>query len=155
MLLQTQQSGFARESLGRLADDRQVKLFFDFGLNAGIAFQITDDLLDIIGDEKRIGKTIGSDADKHKPTLAVIHLLNSVDKSGRGKLIESYLDGDNFKDKRETLIEMLKKTGSLEYASKQAQKYVSNAIRALNSLPQSQMKKTLIETAKFMTNRTN
>ncbi len=135
------------------ADEKQAKLFSDFGLNAGIAFQITDDLLDIIGDEKRTGKTIGSDAEKHKPTLAVIHLLDSIEKLERQKLIKTYLDGDNSKKTRETFTEMLKTTGSLEYAAKQAQNYISKAIQSMDSLPQSQAKKALIETAKFMADR--
>ncbi|MBN2588781.1 MAG: polyprenyl synthetase family protein [Sedimentisphaerales bacterium] len=134
-------------------DENQAKLFSDFGLNAGIAFQITDDLLDIVGDEKRTGKTVGKDADKHKPTLAVIHLLNSVNESAREELIETYLNDDN--EKKEEFIEKLKNTGSLEYASKQAQKYVLKAIQALDLLPQNQTKHTLIETAKFMANRTS
>ena len=137
------------------ADEEQAKLFSDYGLNAGIAFQITDDLLDIVGDEKRTGKTIGCDADKHKPTLAVIHLLNSVENPKREELISNYLDGDDDKDKRQTFIKMLKDSGSLEYASKQAQKYVSNAIQELESLPPNQTKITLIETARFMADRTS
>ena len=137
------------------ADMEQAKYFSDFGLNAGIAFQITDDLLDIVGDEKRTGKTTGKDADKHKPTLAVIHLLNSVGDSKRDELIKTYLDGDINKEKRQTFINMLKDSGSLEYASKRAQKYVDTAIQSLGSLPQKQTKNSLIEIAKFMANRTS
>ena len=134
------------------ANKRQAKILSDYGLNAGIAFQITDDLLDITGDEKRTGKTTGSDAEKHKPTLAVIHLLKTVDQKTRTKLIKTYLNGNY---KQESFIEMLKKSGSLEYAQKQAQKYVAKAINTLKKLPQSEAKNALIETAKFMTNRTS
>jgi geranylgeranyl pyrophosphate synthase len=134
------------------ANRQQVKILSDFGLNAGIAFQITDDLLDITGDEKRTGKTTGSDAEKHKPTLAVIHLLKTVDQKDRTKLIKTYLNGDY---KQESFIEMLTKSGSLEYAQKQAQKYVAKAINTLKKLPQTEAKNALIETSEFMTNRTS
>ncbi|MBN1972926.1 MAG: polyprenyl synthetase family protein [Sedimentisphaerales bacterium] len=137
------------------SDDKQAKLFADFGLNAGIAFQITDDLLDITGDEKQTGKTPGRDVDKRKPTLAVIHLLNTVDKLKRDELINTYLESDISKSKRKMFIEMLKDSGCLEYASNQAQKYVSRAIHALDELPESRTKDALIETAKFMADRTS
>ena len=60
------------------ADESQVQSLSEFGLNAGIAFQITDDLLDIVGNEKDTGKTSGNDLDQRKLTLAVIHLLRTV-----------------------------------------------------------------------------
>lgn len=135
------------------AGEETANLFSDFGLNAGIAFQITDDLLDIIGDEKRTGKTTGSDADKHKPTLAVIHLLNSVDKSKKEELIEAFPGSHNSPKTRKTFIELLKNAGSIDYAANQSQRYISKAIHSLDTIPQSQAKSTLIETANFMANR--
>ena len=73
------------------ASETQVRSLACFGLNAGIAFQITDDLLDIIGDESKTGKTLGSDVDKNKLTLAVIHLLRTVDEREKSAVINSYL----------------------------------------------------------------
>ena len=64
------------------ADKEQSRRLADFGLNFGIAFQLADDLTDLTGDENRSGKTTGRDIDKHKPTLALIHLLSiSTDSS--------------------------------------------------------------------------
>ena len=124
------------------AHEHQATLFSEFGLNAGIAFQIADDLLDIIGDEKTTGKTIGSDADKHKPTLAVIHFRRSDLAARHSKSRVTNIP-----------VSELKKAGSLEYASIQAQKYVSLAIGALDSIQQCNAKSALIETAKFMADR--
>ena len=73
------------------ATEAELRLLTDFGLNAGIAFQIADDLLDIIGDESKTGKTIGRDAAKNKPTLAIIHLLTAVDEGDTSAIIDSYL----------------------------------------------------------------
>ena len=135
------------------ADDSQIKLFSEFGLNAGIAFQIKDDLLDITGDEKKTGKTSGRDVNKNKPTLAVIHLLGNLDKSDREKIIKSYFEENDSVSDKNTLIDILKSNGSLEYAANKAQQYVSNAIASLEKLPENPAKKALIETAKFMANR--
>lgn len=101
----------------------------NFGLNAGIAFQITDDLLDLVGDEGRTGKTVGSDVDKNKLTLPVIHLLRVADDSEREEVynVLNIADGGG----RGKLLKMLRSHGSFEYAHKQAQEFVTKAVHAL------------------------
>jgi len=133
-----------------------VQSLADFGLNVGIAFQITDDLLDIIGSESKTGKTLGSDADKNKLTLAVIHLLRTAGKREKSAVISSlslkrktqYAIRNTQYDK-EALVGMLKTCGSLEYAHGRAQEFVTKAIQALADLSQGDAKDALIETARF------
>ena len=134
--------------------EAQVQSLAAFGLNAGIAFQITDDLLDIVGDESKTGKTLGSDADKNKLTLAVIHLLRAVDEKEKNAVINSYLERKNTDYDKAALMEMLGSYGSLEYAHNRAQEFVAGAVRALAGLQESDAKKALIETARFMASRT-
>ena len=133
----------------------QTQALTEFGLNAGIAFQITDDLLDLVGDESKTGKRLGSDVNKHKLTLAVIHLLRSVDEMEKNVLISSYLKGKSAQYDRDTLVKMLDRYGSLEYAHNRAQEFVAAAIRALSEsgLKESRAKDALITTAKFMAER--
>ncbi len=59
-----------------------------FGTSMGIAFQIQDDLLDLVGDERIVGKTLGRDLDKGKLTLPVIYCLQSAQPRERGEIIE-------------------------------------------------------------------
>ena len=127
------------------AGEKQVQSLAEFGLNAGIAFQITDDLLDIIGDENKTGKTLGSDVSKHKLTLAVIHLLGVVDDPAPIRQSLSSIGSG--------LAEMLSRYGSLEYARGRAQEFVVKAVEALAGLKESDAKSALIETAKFMASR--
>lgn len=54
------------------ADANSCKILFDFGLNLGMAFQITDDLTDILGAEKDTGKTAGRDFENKIPTLPIL-----------------------------------------------------------------------------------
>lgn len=130
--------------------ETQLKSLSQFGLNAGIAFQITDDLLDITGDEIKTGKTLGSDVDKNKLTLAVIHLLKAVDESEKNAIISTLsAEGEN----KIAFTKMLMSYGSLEYAFSRAQEFVTKATAALADLKDSDAKKALIETAKFMANR--
>ncbi|MHC4543845.1 MAG: polyprenyl synthetase family protein [Planctomycetota bacterium] len=162
------------------ASETQIESLADFGLNAGIAFQITDDLLDIIGDEGETGKTPGSDIDTNKLTLAVIHLLKAVDEREKSTLINSYLANPvknsktnnmmlrgelsnvvnreaclerNTTCEMENLVEMLGRLGSLDYAHSRAQEFVTKALDALTDLKGSEAKDALIETAKFLGQR--
>ena len=141
------------------ADEAQARSLADFGLNTGIAFQITDDLLDIIGDESKTGKTPGSDIDNNKLTLAVIHLLKAVDKREKRAVInlymvnrEAFLERDTGCEK-ESLAEKLVRLGSLEYAHRRAQEFVTKALDALTDLKEGEAKDALIETAKFIGRR--
>lgn len=132
------------------ATDTRVESLARFGLNAGIAFQITDDLLDITGDESRTGKTSGSDVDKSKLTLATIHLLGQVDETEKPAIINGL---NAAQQGRDTLPEMLRSYGSLEYAQNQAQQFVAKAVKALAGFKDSDAKQALIETAKFAADR--
>jgi octaprenyl-diphosphate synthase len=135
------------------ASESQAQSLADFGLNAGIAFQITDDLLDIVGDESKTGKTLGSDVDKHKLTLALIHLLKAVDEKEKNTIINSFLDRKETQYDKKALLEILGRHGSLEYARSRAREFAAAAKQALAILKQSDAKDALIETAEFMTDR--
>lgn len=50
------------------ADDNQLENITKYSKNIGLSFQIVDDILDIIGDESKLGKKVGSDIDNHKST---------------------------------------------------------------------------------------
>lgn len=60
------------------ASEREVERIEKCAYNVGIAFQIQDDILDIVGDEKELGKPIGSDEKNHKQTYVT---LNGMEKS--------------------------------------------------------------------------
>ncbi|OHB62985.1 MAG: hypothetical protein A2Y76_03670 [Planctomycetes bacterium RBG_13_60_9] len=132
------------------ADEGQIDTLARFGLLAGVAFQITDDLLDIAGDENATGKTSHSDLAKNKLTLAVIHLLRTVDRTRKAD-VSAILESPD--GSRRDLIDMLARHGSLQYAREHAQDYVAKATQVLDSLTPCSAKAALIETARFMANR--
>jgi len=129
----------------------QIEAASSYGLHAGIAFQIMDDVLDITGDEGRMGKRAQSDFDNSKPTLAIIHLLGTArarEREAIHRMLKSPADS-----KRE-LAAMLARNGSLEYARQRACHYVGKAIEAIKALPAGEARDALVETARLMADRT-
>lgn len=135
------------------ATDKIADSLAVYGLNLGIAFQIIDDLLDIIGNEEIMGKNTGTDINKHKITLAIIHLLSISDAQER-KNLERKLDSLTLdKSCRTRVVEMLNLNGSVEYVSNKARDFTRKAISALDIIKDSQAKKDLITIAGFGANR--
>ncbi len=65
------------------AQEEDIRNMEKVGLNLGLAFQIKDDILDVVGDEAKLGKSIGRDLEKHKSTYpALIGLEASIEKVG-------------------------------------------------------------------------
>ena len=131
------------------AQSEQTDAMARFGLNTGIAFQITDDILDIVGDEKNTGKTGGSDFDANKLTLPVIHLLATLPDERRRDFIEQHLNADS----PAIVRRKLDSSQSLDYARKLAQKYTAKAIQSLNRIDDGLARTALVETARFIEGR--
>src|SRR5436189_1071363 len=70
------------------ADERVIDQMDGFGRDLGIAFQIADDLLDVLGEERTTGKSLGTDFEKQKPTLPVIRALELATPADREELLE-------------------------------------------------------------------
>jgi len=136
-----------------LAQDRedQIEAASRYGLHSGVAFQIMDDVLDIAGDERRMGKESQSDFDRSKPTLAVIHLLESVGAKERDHIIALLKTPARSKSE---LAAMLAQNGSMEYARRRAEQYVAMAVHALEALPAGEARGALADTARLMADRT-
>jgi octaprenyl-diphosphate synthase len=129
----------------------QVEVLGQFGLHAGVAFQIADDLLDVTGSEDTTGKTAQSDLAQNTVTLAVIHLLQAVAASERGA-VHAMLEAPD--TSRGRLAEVLTRHGSLQYARERAAQYAAQATASLAALPAGPARDTLSELARFMVQRT-
>ena len=103
-----------------------LELLYNIGKNLGVAFQIQDDLFEIFGDEKVIGKSLGSDIASNKKTPLAI-LAKNKDKMRWEKLVDEY-DGKNLDNIRKFLIE----SGVKNKVDKIAFDYFSNAYDSLS-----------------------
>lgn len=130
------------------ADEKTSRAFYDYGMNLGRAFQIMDDLLDLLGEEALVGKTLGSDIEKGKPTLPLIHHLQHAHGEARARALEVARGGD-----RKALIDLLHATESFKYAAGQANAYVQAAKNAVATLPAGEMRELLHDVADFVLSR--
>ena len=113
------------------ADDSTVKSFAMFGEKLGIAFQIVDDILDLVGEEDVAGKTLGTDIIEGKLTLPMIHYLrsaNSTDVDGMLSLLKR-------EDKPVSLILEISKrlceSKAIDSAKQEASRLIESALKHL------------------------
>ncbi len=133
------------------AEEAVVSALRDFGENAGIAFQIMDDLLDLAGDEASVGKSLGRDHTTGTLTLPLIHGLARARGETRNLLLEC-LARETPSD-RHRLRTLLHESESLDYALEVAERHVDEARRKLESVPPGDAKTTLSTMADFILQR--
>ena len=133
------------------AEPNIVTAMQQYGLSAGIAFQIIDDVLDIVGDPGQVGKTLGLDVIHGKPTLPTIHALAHANKNTI-RDIRDVLSGKQA-GHRDALGTLLAETGSIDYAVTKAQHYVTDALKQLELLSPSTARTSLTALAKYIVRR--
>jgi len=122
-----------------------------FGYRLGVAFQIADDLLDVVGDEQTVGKSLGTDLVKQKPTLPLIRLLSQVDGAGRDEVMAAL--SESGKPRRETLAPWFAQCDAVQYAREMALQYSREAAAQLASLPAGAARQSLEGLAAYTVGR--
>jgi octaprenyl-diphosphate synthase len=127
------------------ADDAVCAALARFGSGLGIAFQIQDDLLDLIGDPAILGKPLGQDLEKGKLTLPIIDHLARADQAERGETLNLIMRGGsgNVASLRVRLME----SGAVARTFDAAREFVAQARRELPRLPEGPARDLLGELA--------
>ena len=129
------------------ASPKVVAAMDEFGRLTGMGFQLQDDVIDLITPEKVSGKKQGGDLIEGKKTLIIIHAIaNNVPVSVFGKK-------EATAEQISQSISILQKSGSIEYARSRAEEMVAQGKKALQVLPDSDAKTTMLELADFMVRR--
>lgn len=144
----------ARHASGLECSDDAARRMFDFGLRLGSAFQIQDDLLDLLGAAQVVGKPVGRDLEKGKLTLPAIHHLAHVDPARRGESERLFRDGAITPKGRAAIGRALERTGSVEYARAAAAGLVGEARTLLTGLPETGARSSLEALAGAVISRT-
>ncbi|MCM3633069.1 MULTISPECIES: polyprenyl synthetase family protein [Paenibacillus] len=126
---------------------------YRYGYNVGMAFQIRDDLLDLYGTEKQIGKPPGSDIRQGNITLPVILALQ--DEAVREPLLQEikriHSEGDGADTSK--AIHYIRRSEGSQLADELANRYIAKALAVLEQLPANSARKSLTEIAHFVGKR--
>lgn len=128
---------FSLEAGARLggASEATVAGIAALGAPLGMAFQIRDDVLDLTGDAKTLGKPVGGDVRTGKRTLMVAHALqNAADPKRLVAILDKPTEETTEAEVLEA-IRILERAGSIEFAKKTAERYLVETKSALAAIP--------------------
>ena len=112
-------------------------IFAGFGRNLGLAFQIFDDILDLVGSSDVTGKTLGTDLLNQKPTLPLIHYLETAGSRNREEML-LVLSRSGFGERDAVWVkEVLERSGAVEHARRHAFGLVAEASALLEPFAES------------------
>ncbi|MEZ4600398.1 MAG: polyprenyl synthetase family protein [Syntrophotaleaceae bacterium] len=124
-----------------------------FGLNIGLAFQLVDDALDYVAEEKVFGKIPGHDLAEGKMTLPLIHALANCSPKEKGRITE-IVTGETMEEADLSYaMDLIRRTGGLEYSWQRAEELVGQAKSRLNIFSESPEKSALFELADYVVTR--
>lgn len=132
------------------ADALLVQEMEQFGRELGIAFQITDDLLDVLGEESVTGKSLGSDLAQQKPTLPVLLGLTRAEPTQRQQLLAWLQEPQAANGSVKRLLEEL---GAIEETRRQAREFARRAERRLEHLAPSPAREVLAALCELVVSR--
>ncbi|MBM4174577.1 MAG: polyprenyl synthetase family protein [Ignavibacteria bacterium] len=137
------------------APDSIVSSLSNYGKNLGLAFQIQDDLLDMKGDNRKFGKTLGSDLTEGKKTFLLLSALQRAKGKDSDKLTQLIKNKGIRAELVDTYFEIYKKYKIDILAKEFIQKYVEKAVNSLNSITDSVHKDFLNRFANQLLYRTH
>lgn len=136
--------------LGRAADETEEGLA-QYGMHVGTAFQLIDDVLDYSGDLHQTGKNLGDDLNEGKPTLPLIYAMRNGSPA-QAKTVRHAIEQGGRED-FQAVLEAITATGALDYARAQAGREAAAACAAIERLPNSKYRDSLLQLAEFAVNR--
>jgi geranylgeranyl pyrophosphate synthase len=125
----------------------------DYGINLGMAFQIVDDILDVVGDAARLGKPPGTDVREGNVTLVTIHALNdgsAIDVRALERLVRKRRKQEQDVQRA---LSLLRDSGAVEKARMDALAYGQLAKKSLDPIADSDAKANMIRLVDYVVSR--
>lgn len=135
------------------AGEAEINALSEFGDSIGLAFQIQDDLLDVIADEKELGKPVGSDIRKKKKSIIMVYALNNLKGDARKNLLGLLDAGAKDDTAVADAIKVLNESGSIDYAKNLVKDMADEGKKKLDMISESESKKALLDVADYIISR--
>ncbi len=141
---------------GRLAEvsEDKIKALKNFGYYLGLGFQMTDDILDYMGNPEITGKKNGTDLFEGKLTLPVIKTLEKTNDSEKNIIAEIFKKKERNDDDLKVLKDIMIKYDIEKISEKTADEYINKSLNSLNVFEDNDYRKALIALALAMVGRT-
>lgn len=134
-------------------DTDKISALRDFGTDIGCAFQIIDDTLDYIADEKDWGKSLGKDIEEGKLTLPLIVTLGRCQPEERSFIEKIIQERINSKEELKKVATLVNQYGGISYAISRASQFIQSGKKALESYPNGESRETMFVLADFVLER--
>ena len=134
--------------------ETQIEGLRNYGLDTGLAFQIQDDLLNLIGKTESTKKGFRDDITEGKRTLVVVHSLSHLDGVKRERLVELLSSHTKVEADLNEAVQIMEEAGSIDYARNYAENLTSIAKnRLIDMIAPSPSRDMLISMADWFVNR--
>lgn len=131
----------------------QIVQMHTFGNEFGLAFQITDDLLDFIGNENTLGKPIGNDVREKKITLPLIRAMDNCQNGEAKKIHVKVRNGVKTEEDWQEILSFVHRYRGVETAREEAQAYAKSALKYLDGIQRSEAREALTLAAQHVVRR--
>lgn len=136
-----------------VTDDPEIpEKMYRIGQDAGIAFQIKDDIFDYQA-KGLIGKPTGNDIKEKKITLPLLYVIKNSDAAERKRILGLIRRKNNHTAVVEELIQLVGEKGGIDYATEKMNAFKDKAVGALMEFPESEARNSLIDLMNFITTR--
>ncbi len=140
--------------LGEASLEKEVALA-NYGMGLGIAYQLMDDCLDYVSNDKDLGKSVGNDLKEGKVTLPLIHAYKKADKAEKGFLKEA-VESDGTDDLTvKEVMSIIEGYGGIRYAMDRAGGYIKEAKKELDIFSPDTATAALVAVVDYVIERTN
>lgn len=139
--------------LGELPENQEEALA-QFGFNLGIAFQMTDDVIDYRSDKETMGKTPGKDLEEGKLTLPLICAIKRANEWERSRIASLMRDKPLSAEDLTWVRDLLNRTGAIEESLASSRAYLRTATDYLEVFPETEEKLALMKLADKVLHRT-